>query len=342
MDVLYLSRDEIASLVTLDDALACVEAAYREKPVGGGVFPLVYEEMGGKMPGGFRSNMDIRSGVSSRRGLFGAKLITEFPPATSGRTALPTFHSVLQVFDAETGRPRAVMDGLGVTRLRTGAAAAIGARWLARGDARTLAVVGTGAQSAPIIAATRRVFGNLKRVVLWNPRSYDRALARLDTIAGGARSLNPDCADLDIALEADGERALGSADIVVTATGSKAPLFPATWAHAGQHYSCVGADMPGKREVPAGLVAGARIFADDRRRVLEFGEMRGAVEEDAALVGRIRGELGEVIRGERVGRNHPDDVTLFDSCGLAVLDITLASLLVERAERLEMGTRLRL
>lgn len=79
MDVLYLSREEIISLATLDDVLACVEVAYREKAVGRGVYPLVYEELGAAGLDGFRSNMDIRSGVSPCRGLFGVKLITEFP-----------------------------------------------------------------------------------------------------------------------------------------------------------------------------------------------------------------------------------------------------------------------
>lgn len=342
VDVLYLSREEIISLATLDDVLACVEVAYREKAVGRGVYPLVYEELGAAGLDGFRSNMDIRSGVSPCRGLFGAKLITEFPPDSSDRCGLPAFHSVLQVFDAKTGCLRAVMDGLGVTRLRTGAAAAIGAKWLARNDARTLAVVGTGSQCAPVIASMKRVFSELERVVLWNPRSHERALGRLGSIVDGACSLNPDCARLDIVAEAEGECAIGSADIVVTATGSKAPLFPAACVRSGQHYSCIGADMPSKREVPSGLVKRARVFADDRVRILEFGEMRGAVEEDAILAYRIVGEVGEVIRGERRGRVRPDDVTLFDSCGLATLDITFASLLMERASRQGVGTRLQL
>lgn len=229
MDVLYLSREEIISLATLDDVLACVEVAYREKAVGRGVYPLVYEGLGAAGLDGFRSNMDIRSGVSPCRGLFGAKLITEFPPDSSDRCGLPVFHSVLQVFDAKTGCLRAVMDGLGVTRLRAGAAAAIGAKWLARNDARTLAVVGTGSQCAPVIASMKRVFSELERVVLWNPRSHERALGRLGSIVDEACSLNPDCARLDIVAEAEGECAIGSADIVVTATGSKAPLFPAAW-----------------------------------------------------------------------------------------------------------------
>ena len=342
MDVLYLSREDIMSLATLDDVIACVEAAYREKATGRGAFPLVYEELGTAGPDGFRSNMDIRSGASPRRGLFGAKLITEFPPESESRYGLPVFRSVLQIFDLETGRLRAVMDGMGVTRLRTGAAAAVGAKWLARDGATTLAVVGTGSQCAPVIASMKRVLPGLERAVLWNPRSHDRALRRLGSIVDGACSLNPDCASLDIVAEPDGERAIGSAGIVVTATGSRAPLFPAAWVRAGQHYSCIGADMPDKREVPRGLVERARVFADDRVRVAEFGEMRGAIEEDATLSDQIVGEIGEVIRGERRGRTSAEDVTLFDSCGLATLDITFASLLMERASRQGVGTRLRL
>ena len=242
------------------------------------------------------------------------KWVTSFPgnPARG----LPTVSGLVVLSDAETGAVVALLEAGAVTAQRTGAAAVLSAETLGRADARTAAVVGAGVNGR----AAARMFAALGRpAVLWD---VDEARARAAAAELGARVAG----SLEEAL---------SADLLVTVTPGREILLPEGSLRPGQHVSLMGADGPGKAEIAIGELARARVFCDDWKQASHGGELAAAVEVGA--VGREDvTELGAVLTGEAPGRQSPDDITLFDSTGLAIQDLAIAKAALERAGELDL------
>ena len=242
------------------------------------------------------------------------KWVTSFPgnPARG----LPTVSGLVVLSDAETGAVVALLEAGAVTAQRTGAAAVLAAETLGRADARTAAVVGAGVNGR----AAARTFAALGRpAVLWD---VDEARARAAAAELGARVAG----SLEEAL---------SADLLVTVTPGREILLPEGSLRPGQHVSLMGADGPGKAEIAIGELARARVFCDDWKQASHGGELAAAVEVGA--VGREDvTELGAVLTGEAPGRQSPDDITLFDSTGLAIQDLAIAKAALERAGELDL------
>jgi alanine dehydrogenase len=241
------------------------------------------------------------------------KWVTSFPgnPARG----LPTVSGLVVLSDAETGMPEAVLDAASVTALRTGAAAAVAAEALARPDADTFAVVGTGVNgeaAARMLAAPGRV------PLLWD-LDAERARGVAERVGGRIASR---------------EEALG-ADVVVTVTPGKSVLFGDGSLREGQHVSLMGADGPGKAEVTVGELSRGRLFADDWEQASHGGELAAAVE--AGTVSRADVTmLGDVLAGTADGRRSGAEITLFDSTGLAIQDLAIALAAVERLDELDL------
>ena len=324
--------DAVQQGLGMRKALEAVACALYGKRVGRQAWSLVYADLDEQ-----GANMDIRSGSLPEAGLFGLKLISEVP--ANAAAGFPVFHGLIMACDAATGRLRALVSAMPITRLRTGAAAAVGARALMRNDARTLLVVGSGAQCAGVVAAVLAACPGIERVLLWNPRSAERAATRLPGIAAAVEGLLASrCgeaplragASYTIEVQSSGRAAFAQADVVVTATGSRAPIVDASWVRPGTHISCIGADMPGKQELDPALLRRARVFADDRVRACETGELGVPVATGAFDPAQVVAEIGEVLRGEAPGRTAPEDITVFASCGMALLDLALVQVLFAR------------
>jgi ornithine cyclodeaminase/alanine dehydrogenase-like protein (mu-crystallin family) len=248
------------------------------------------------------------------------KWINSFPgnPARG----LPTVSGVVLLSDAETGQLRAVLDAGSVTALRTGAAAVLAAEVLGRPDTGAAAVVGTGVNGR---AAARTFVARGRDVLLWD--------------ADAARA-NDAAHELGGRVASSVEEAL-AADIVVTVTPGHATLIGDDTLRAGQHVSLMGADGPGKAEATDGALQRARLFCDDWEQASHGGELAHAVE--AGLVGRNDvTALGDVLSGSAEGRSSSDEVTLFDSTGLAIQDLAIALAAYEAADELEGLQRLEL
>ncbi|HEX7082694.1 MAG TPA: ornithine cyclodeaminase family protein [Gaiellaceae bacterium] len=240
------------------------------------------------------------------------KWVTSFPgnPARG----LPTVSGVVLVSDAETGRLEAVLDAAAVTALRTGAAAVLAAETFGRVDARTAAVVGAGVNGR---AAARTFAARGRKVVLWDVDA-ERARRAAD--------------ELGCAVAGSLEEAL-AADLLVTVTPGHEVLLGEGSLRPGQHVSLMGADGPGKAEIAAEELARLRLFCDDWEQASHGGELaqlveRGLVEE--AGVTRI----GDVLAGAADGRRSADEVTAFDSTGLAIQDLAIARAALAAAETL--------
>ena len=244
------------------------------------------------------------------------KWVTSFPgnPAHG----LPTVTGLVLLSDASNGMPEAVLDAGAVTALRTGAAAVLAAEMLGRSDARTAAVIGAGVNGE----ATARTFAARGRdVVLWDV-DQSRAEAVAERIGATVASTR--------------EEAL-TADLLVTVTPGREIVLGEGSLREGQHASLMGADGPGKAEIAVDELARVRVFCDDWEQASHNGDLVHAVE--AGVLGRDDVvQLGDVLSGTAAGRQTDDDVTIFDSTGLAIQDLAIALAAMERAEDLELRT----
>jgi alanine dehydrogenase len=244
------------------------------------------------------------------------KWVTSFPgnPARG----LPTVTGIVVLCDAGTGLVVALLDAAAVTALRTGAAAALAADALGRRGAVSTAVIGAGVNG---LAAARTFAALGRRVALWD---VDEARATAAAAQIGAE------------VAPRREDAL-AADVVVTVTPGREILLPEGSLRLGQHVSLMGADGPGKAEIAAAELARTRVFCDDWEQASHGGELTTAVE--AGLLSREQvGMLGDVLAGTAPGRSSDDEITAFDSTGLAIQDLAIAKAALERAGGLDLPT----
>jgi ornithine cyclodeaminase/alanine dehydrogenase-like protein (mu-crystallin family) len=248
------------------------------------------------------------------------KWVTSFPgnPARG----LPTVTGLVLVSDASNGTLRAVLDAAAVTALRTGAAAVLAAETLGRPDAASAAVVGAGVNGR---AVARTFVARDRRVLVW------------DVDAARARAV---AAELGCAVAQSREEAL-AADVVATVTPGREILFPPGSLRPGQHASLMGADGPGKAEIAVQELARARVFCDDWEQASHNGDLVHAVEAGAIRRDEVT-ELGEILAGTALGRRADDDVTVFDSTGLAIQDLAIALVALEQLDDLGDVPRLSL
>ena len=231
------------------------------------------------------------------------------------------------LFDVRTGEPLALVNASAVTEIRTAATSAVATDLLARPGAAELAIIGTGVQGrahAHAIASTRPLTGI---------RLAGRHLARTREVAAElAGELGQPVTPYD-----DVPAAVDGAGIVVTATTSSEPVLRRAWLAPGAHVNAVGSCVPGARELDTATMAEAAIFADSRESVShEAGDFLIAERDGAA--NPVRAELGELLTGTAPGRADDDEITVFESLGLAAEDLAAASYLYEKATRLGAGT----
>jgi ornithine cyclodeaminase/alanine dehydrogenase-like protein (mu-crystallin family) len=240
------------------------------------------------------------------------KWVTSYPgnPARG----LPTVMGVVLLSDATDGRLVAVLDAGAVTALRTGAAAVLAAETLGR--AGTAAVIGAGVNGR---AAARTFVARGQDVMLWD----------VDANRAGSAA-----EELGARVAASREEAL-AADRVVTVTPGNEVLFLLGSLRPGQHVSLMGADGPGKAEIAVDELARGRLFADDWEQASHGGELAAAVEAGQVVREDVT-MIGDVLAGTSDGRRTDDEITLFDSTGLAIQDLAIALAAIERAHDLDL------
>jgi alanine dehydrogenase len=230
------------------------------------------------------------------------KWVTSFPG--NPELGLPTVTGLVLLSDASNGMPEAVLDAGAVTALRTGAAAVLAAETLGRPDAGPAAVVGAGVNGR---AVARTFAARGRDVLVWDVdagRAEEAAAAVKGRVAGSRAE------------------ALG-ADLVVTVTPGQAVVFEEGGLRPGQHASLMGADGPGKAEIAVAELARVRVFCDDWEQASHNGDLAHAVEAGAVTQEDVT-PLGDVLTGTAEGRRSRDDITVFDSTGLAIQDLAIA------------------
>ena len=332
MTVLILSHDDVHAALAPDEcerAMASVLAARARgaayNPLRSTMVPSGASGFMGLMPaygsGGEDANGEPAAAVFALKALC-------LMPGNPAR-GLDTHQGTVTLFDGETGRPTAILDASAITGIRTAAVTAVATRTLARDDARVLAILGAGVQARAHLAA-------LAAVRAWEDvRLYAPTAEHARALAG---------ADDRLRITSTAREAVNGADVVVTATSSREPVFEHAWLAAGAHVDAVGASSPNAREIPVETVAAAALYCDSRESVRhEAGEFRLAMQQ-GAISGEehIRAELGEVLAGSAPGRGDAGELTLFRSLGIGVEDLAAARVAVEQAHRRGVGTQVEL
>lgn len=315
-DLLVLSADDVARLLPMDACISLMRATLASLARGEAVQPLRTVIA---LPGG-EGWLYTMPAFAADPPALAVKLITIFPHNHGG--PLPSHQGVLLLFDAGNGRPAALIDATEVTALRTAAVSAVATDLLARPDAADLALIGAGVQANTHLDALRRVRA-IRRVRVWS-RDPARALAFVER----ARARH----DVDIAAFARAEDAVAGADIVCTMTGARTPVVRGTWLAEGAHVNAVGASTPDARELDTAAIVRGRLFVDRREAALaEAGDLLIPISEGALPADVRPVEIGELLTGAFAGRQHPGEITVFKSLGLAVEDAACARFLFDRA-----------
>jgi len=307
MAVRVLDEEQVRRLLPMDEcidlmaeALASLERGEVHNPLRFVIRPPGEPSLMGLMP--------AHRGGADR--LWSLKLLTIFP-GNSAR-GLDSHQGFVALFDGETGEPRAIINAGGITAIRTAAVSGVATRLLAREDARTLAILGTGTQARSHLDAMRAV-RDFERIVVWS--ASGRSLDGADPVSSA-------------------EEAVRGADVVVTVTASAEPVVRREWLKPGVHVNAVGSSIPTTRELDTATMRDAALFVDRRESTVnESGDylMAGLEPE------HIRAELGELLLGAE-GRRSADELTVFKSLGLAVEDLAAAEHVLRRAEAEDVGT----
>jgi len=324
--MLALSRRDVLELLPLADCIEAVERAFclhaEKRTFGPGVLGVP------AVDGSFHVKV---AGLLGERSYFAAKTNANFPD-NPRRHGLPTIQGTVVLADAATGRPLALMDSASVTALRTGAATAVAAKFLARRDARTATIVGCGAQGETQLAAIAAVLPLQRAWVL------DSDHARAEAFATRA------AASLGVSVEAakDLRAAVRASDVCVTCTPARRAFLGVADVGPGTFVAAVGADNRGKQELEPALVASATLVVDILEQCAEIGELQHALAAGLITRERVHAELGDVIAGRRPGRTCEDEITIFDSSGTALQDVAAAIAVYEKARASGRGTEVTL
>ena len=244
---------------------------------------------------------------------------------------LPTVMATIILNDPTTGFPLAIMDGTYITALRTGAAGAVAAKYLSRSNARRIAFVGCGAQAVTQLLMTLKV-RPIEEVIAYDihPEAREQFCERVRKEYGLK------------AVAAQNVDEVYDADIITTTTPVHQPILRASAIRPGTHINAIGADAPGKEELDPAILLKAKVVIDDWEQASHSGEINVPVEKGLLTRDDIHAELGEVVAGLKPGRESDDEITVFDSTGLAIQDIASAQTVYRRALERGVGEELSL
>jgi len=320
---LLLSRDDVATVLTMPDCIDAVEQAFGELASGTVDMPL---RIGIHPPGGVSLYMPAY--LKGMRAL-ACKVVTVFNDNPS-KHKLPTTLGKILLQDPETGDVLCIMDGSYVTAMRTGAVSGVATKYLAReADGLTAGVFGAGVQARMQLRAVAAV-RSLSKVLVFDP--FPEAI---EAFAADLKELGPLIEPVSSAKEL-----LSGADIVCAATTSTSPLFTGSDVRPGTHINAIGTHTPDTRELDTATVVRSKFVVDSKETcLLEAGDLIQPIEEGAITADHVYAELGELVLGKKPGRASDDEVTAFKSVGLAIQDTATAKLVYDRAATAGIGTR---
>ncbi|RLI77038.1 alanine dehydrogenase [Archaeoglobales archaeon] len=315
METLLLTKKEVEKILTMEDTIKAVEHAFEMH--GRGLVqmpPKVYLTF---------DKGDLRAMPAYLEGKAGIKWVNSHPD--NPKIGLPTVMALLIYNDPETGFPLAVMDAMHITNMRTGAAGGIAAKYLARRDSEVFGFVGCGMQAYTQFIALSTLF-EIERVKVY------------DINEKSARKFVEFCERSGVEAKTESIEVVCDCDVLTTTTPSRKPVVKQDWVVEGVHINAIGADAPGKQELDEKILLRAKIVVDDIEQALHSGEINVAVGKGILKAENIHATIGEIIVGKKSGRESEDEITIFDSTGLAIQDISTASVVYKRAVENGIGT----
>jgi alanine dehydrogenase len=323
MKVLLLTERDIHRLLSMDKVIEAVEMAFKEKGLSRVQLPpkqyLFYK----------KSNGDLRIMPSYlEESNISAVKIVNAHPNNPAKYKLPAVMATIILVDPKSNEPLAIMGGTWITAMRTGAAGGVATKYLARADSKVIGIVGAGVQAKTQLMALKEVLKEIEEV-----RVTDVARESREKYAKGMSEK----LGLNVRAVSNVKDTVRGADVVVTATPTRKPIVESWCIGLGTHINAIGADAPGKEELDPELLKRAKIIIDDWKQASHSGEINVPLTEGIITKEDIWGEIGEIVAGLKLGRTSPDEITIFDSTGLAIQDAVTAGLAYKKALAKNVG-----
>jgi alanine dehydrogenase len=308
MKTAIITSSQIREAFAIQDYISAVENAFRLYGEGKVQMPakvyLTFEKGDLRCMPAYMPDLNIA----------GVKLVNVHP----GNKDLPSVMATIALFDPENGFPVAIMDGTHITNMRTGAAGALAAKYLSREDSGTAAFIGAGAQARTQLDGLRMVRPGISKITVFDlsdehTQGFVEHAKRLGLAAEKAASV---------------EEAVKEADIVTTTTPSREPIVNSV--KQGTHVNAIGADAEGKQELSAEILKQATVVIDDWEQASHCGEINVALSKGDISKEDIHASLGEIVTGKKPAREYAEQITVFDSTGLAIQDISSAAEIFRR------------
>ncbi len=327
MKTLLLRDDQVKKLLSMSEVMDAVELAFRQKGMG-------RVQMPAKVFLSFKKNNgDLRTMPSYLEDLdISAVKIVNVHPDNPSKQGLPTVMAVIILIDPLTGFPLAIMGGTTVTDMRTGAAGGIAAKFLAKKDCKVVGLIGAGAQARTQLRALVEVYKELEEVRVWSrhPKTKRAFIAEAEREYGDSCTLVP---------KESVRKTTEGADIVVTTTPSRKPLVMEDMVSSGMHITCIGADAFGKEELDPFILKKSKIVIDDWAQASHGGEINVPLLLRDKIITKedLCCEIGQIVAGLKPGRVSKDEITVFNSTGLAVQDAVTAKIAYDKALKSKVG-----
>jgi len=330
LETLILTDDEVKKLLSLSEVVEAVESAFKQKGLGRVQMPakvyLYYRKYDG----------DLRAMPSFLEDLdLSAVKIVNVHPKNPSKNGLPTVMAVITLIDPSTGAPIAIMGGTTITDMRTGAAGAVAAKYLAKKDSKVVGLVGAGAQARTQLMALLEMYKTFEEVRVWSrtEETKNKFVVEMQQTYGDVIQVVP---------ATSVRKAVEGADIVVTSTPSRQPLVMNDMVSTGMHINCIGADAVGKEELDPNILKRAKIVVDDWAQASHSGEINVPLSRGLITKENIWAEIGEIVAGLKPGRQRQDEITIFTSTGLAVQDAVTAKIAYSKALNTKVGRFIRI
>jgi len=330
--VKVLNQEIIEKILNMKQVIEAVEDVYKLKAKEeAGLFPMVFHEFERGV-----ADMDIKSGYLAGADIFGLKLVSWY--GENSKKSLPLLIGTTMVFDMSTGMPIGLLSAEHITGMRTGAAGAIGAKYLAKKDSKDFLMVGAGHQAPFQIAAMLISMENIERVRIYDPMNYETAKALTLSIRKTLFEKFNIKTDVEFIPVDNIEEAVGLSDVITTATPSRKAMIMKEWLKPGAHISCVGSDMEGKQEIDENIFSVAKTYVDDKEQAINVGEIEKAIQAGLLKPEAIVSEMGAVIMGNVQARTSDDEITVYDTTGIALQDLMVSKLALDIANEKGLGT----
>lgn len=316
MTIPIIGADVLRASISFEDLIEPVSLAFQHSSVGKGDNGLIV-----MFPQEDRSRGDVyvKSGVLEGAPVYIVKVSPWF--AENVKRGHPQ-GGFIAVFDTQTGHTLALLDEQHyLSDIRTAAAGALAARLFAPANIRNASVIGSGVQAywQTLALYRERPFDTL--------RIWARDPVKADSLAA---DLSSRLSDVRIEVDADLERTVRTADVLLTTTLAREPLVKGEWLHPGQHITAVGADDPTKCELDVTALARARVFVDSTGTAISNGDVHRAIEQGNYFPAQLSGEIGDVLAGRLAGRTSPDDITIAKFVGVGAQDLAAALVAVTK------------